>query len=128
MLLLCSINLFHPSKTQADKVQLCLDRCLFPRFLEEVGGIIEMRAREKGIDFEYKIDSNIPIGVKVDRKRLRQILLNLLLNITGYCVAKITIKLFTNNVSIASSQYACIKTYFDVIYDAIVCFLQVCFL
>ncbi|MDJ0724187.1 MAG: ATP-binding protein [Prochloraceae cyanobacterium] len=68
------------SKTQADKVQLCLDRCLFPRFLEEVGGIIEMRAREKGLEFEYKIDSNIPIGVKVDRKRLRQILLNLLGN------------------------------------------------
>ena len=68
------------SQTKADKIELYLEDCYLPRFLEEVAGIIEMRAKEKGVVFECKINSNIPQGIKVDPKRLRQVLLNLLSN------------------------------------------------
>ncbi len=68
------------SQSKADKIELCLETCYLPVFLEEVAGIIEMRAKEKGLLFECEIDSNIAKGIKVDRKRLRQILLNLLGN------------------------------------------------
>jgi CheY-like chemotaxis protein/anti-sigma regulatory factor (Ser/Thr protein kinase) len=49
-------------------------------FLEGVVAIMRMRAQEKDILFVYEPDAALPIGVHVDEKRLRQVLLNLLGN------------------------------------------------
>ena len=43
-------------------------------------GIIGMRAEKKDVLFVYDADEKLPIGIKADEKRLRQVLLNLLGN------------------------------------------------
>lgn len=48
-----------------------------------LNGVVEMcrvRAKEKGISFEYRPDADLPEAVRADEKRLRQILLNILGN------------------------------------------------
>ncbi|MDM8530466.1 ATP-binding protein [Anaerolineales bacterium HSG25] len=67
------------SKIEAHKMELYLTKVNLPSFIEEVVGIMWMRATEKNILFEHETH-NLPNGVLVDEKRLRQILLNLLGN------------------------------------------------
>ncbi|NEO63956.1 MAG: response regulator, partial [Moorea sp. SIO4G2] len=62
------------------KMELYPSEVDFSSFLEGVVGIIRMGANEKNILFNYKTQGNLPTGVKVDQKRLRQVLLNLLGN------------------------------------------------
>ena len=52
----------------------------FASFLEGVADICRIKAEQKGIYFKYESDNNLPIGVEVDEKRLRQVLINLLGN------------------------------------------------
>jgi PAS domain S-box-containing protein len=54
------------------------------RFMETIGSIIRMRAREKGIDFEYDAATDLPEGLCADEKRLRQVLINLLGNAVNF--------------------------------------------
>lgn len=68
------------SKIEANKMQLSLTSLHFPSFIEGIIGIIEMQAKQKGIAFEYEKFGNLPVGIKADEHRLRQILLNLLTN------------------------------------------------
>ncbi|NEO45534.1 MULTISPECIES: hybrid sensor histidine kinase/response regulator [Moorena] len=79
--LLTLINdLLDFSKIEARKMELYPREVHFPSFLEGVVGIIRMGANEKNILFNYKTQGNLPTGVKLDQKRLRQVLLNLLGN------------------------------------------------
>ncbi|MDJ0726658.1 MAG: ATP-binding protein [Prochloraceae cyanobacterium] len=81
------------SKTQTTKIQLYPDDLNFSEFLEEIVGIIEMRAREKELFFEAIISSNIATGIKADAKRLRQVILNLLGNAVKFTYSgKVTFK------------------------------------
>ncbi len=68
------------SKIEAGKMELYPSDVHFQTFLEEIGGIIRMRAQEKGISFEISSSKTLPLGVHVDEKRLRQVLINLLGN------------------------------------------------
>ncbi len=68
------------SKIEAGRMELYLDNLHFYSFLETVVDIIKMRAFDKDILFEYHCDPDLPIGIKADEKRLRQVLLNLLGN------------------------------------------------
>lgn len=68
------------SKIEAGKMELYPSDVHFQTFLEEIGGIIRMRAQEKGISFEITSSNTLPLGVQVDEKRLRQVLINLLGN------------------------------------------------
>ena len=67
------------SKIEARKMELQAGDFHFPAFLEGVAEICRVRADQKGIDFIYQSDA-LPIGVRADEKRLRQVLLNLLGN------------------------------------------------
>ncbi len=49
-------------------------------FLRVVGDIIRVKAEEKSLLFNYRASPDLPASVKVDDKRLRQVLLNLLGN------------------------------------------------
>lgn len=42
--------------------------------------MMRVRAIQKGIPFTYQPDSDLPPGITVDEKRLRQVLINLLGN------------------------------------------------
>ena len=67
------------SKIEARKMELQAGDFHFPAFLEGVAEICRVRADQKRIDFIYQSDA-LPIGVRADEKRLRQVLLNLLGN------------------------------------------------
>jgi signal transduction histidine kinase/DNA-binding NarL/FixJ family response regulator len=68
------------SKIEARKMELCPHDLHFPNFIDSVIGIVKMRAVEKEILFNSHIDPLLPLGIKADEKRLRQVLLNLLGN------------------------------------------------
>jgi signal transduction histidine kinase/DNA-binding NarL/FixJ family response regulator len=68
------------SKIEARKLELSPTALHFPSFLQGVVEICRIRAEQKGIDFYYQPDSDLPSGIKADEKRLRQVLINLLGN------------------------------------------------
>jgi CheY-like chemotaxis protein len=68
------------SKIEARKMELYSKAFHFPSFLENVAEICRIRAQQKNIAFVYHSDSELPIGVRADEKRLRQVLINLLGN------------------------------------------------
>ncbi|BAT55989.1 periplasmic sensor hybrid histidine kinase [Nostoc sp. NIES-3756] len=68
------------SKIEARKLELQPQGIHLPSFLQGVVEIIRIRAEQKGIEFVYLPDANLPDGIEVDGKRLRQVLINLLGN------------------------------------------------
>ncbi|MCV6638797.1 ATP-binding protein [Candidatus Albibeggiatoa sp. nov. NOAA] len=52
----------------------------FDSFLNNLIGIFQHRAKEKGLVFHYTFSPELPLGIVCDEKRLRQILTNLLGN------------------------------------------------
>jgi signal transduction histidine kinase/FixJ family two-component response regulator len=68
------------SKIEARKLELAPKSIHFPSFLQGVVEICRIRAEQKGIDFRYEPDADLPDGVAIDEKRLRQVLLNLMGN------------------------------------------------
>ena len=68
------------SKIEARKMELAPTVLYLPALLQGVVEMCKVRASAKGIDFDYIPDSNLPEGVCVDEKRLRQVLINLLSN------------------------------------------------
>ncbi|HRV93235.1 MAG TPA: ATP-binding protein [Anaerolineae bacterium] len=68
------------AKIEAGKLSLHPTVVHLPTFLDSVVGMMKLRAQEKGLQFVYEPDLNLPYGVEVDEKRLRQVLINLLSN------------------------------------------------
>jgi len=68
------------SKIEARKMELYPSDFHLGSFLNGVDGIIRMRAEEKDVFFNSDVDDALPIAVRADEKRLRQVLLNLLGN------------------------------------------------
>ncbi|WP_223270032.1 ATP-binding protein [Nostoc sp. 'Peltigera membranacea cyanobiont' 213] len=68
------------AKIEARKLELYPEDAYFPALLEGVAEMMRVRAGQKGIPFTYQPDSNLPVGITVDEKRLRQVLINLLGN------------------------------------------------
>jgi CheY-like chemotaxis protein len=68
------------SKIEAQKMELVPNNFHFLSFLEGIAEIFGIRAEQKKISFIYQFDPELPSGVRIDDKRLRQILINLLGN------------------------------------------------
>ncbi|MBI4783147.1 MAG: response regulator [Oscillatoriophycideae cyanobacterium NC_groundwater_1537_Pr4_S-0.65um_50_18] len=68
------------SKIEARKLEWNPHSVYLPDLLEGVVEIVGIRAEQKGVDFVYLPDANLPEGIEVDEKRLRQVLINLLGN------------------------------------------------
>jgi signal transduction histidine kinase len=68
------------SKIEARKMELYATSFHFPSFLQGVAEIFSIRAEQKKLSFICQFDSDLPNGVYVDEKRLRQVLINLLGN------------------------------------------------
>ncbi|MDZ8187517.1 MAG: ATP-binding protein [Nostoc sp. ChiSLP02] len=68
------------SKIEARKLELHPHDVHFPSFIQGIVEICQIRAEQKGILFFYESTNNLPTGVHVDVKRLRQVLLNLVGN------------------------------------------------
>jgi signal transduction histidine kinase/CheY-like chemotaxis protein len=68
------------SKIEANKMQIYAIDFHFPSFMQAVVEICRIKADQKGIDFIYTIEGQLPLGIFADEKRLRQVLINLLGN------------------------------------------------
>jgi signal transduction histidine kinase/CheY-like chemotaxis protein len=68
------------AKIEARKMEIHAKDNHLPSFLQSVVEISRIRAEQKDIDFIYIADSSLPVGVQIDEKRLRQVLINLLGN------------------------------------------------
>ena len=92
--LLTLINdLLDFSKMGANKMVLDPKPLHLSTFIEEIVGIVEMRAKEKGVLFRYEMGTNLPSAIEADETRLRQVLLNLLSNAVKFTDSgKVTLK------------------------------------
>jgi signal transduction histidine kinase/CheY-like chemotaxis protein len=68
------------SKIEARKMELHPAEFHFPSFLQGVAEICRIKAEQKDLDFVVNFDDSLPVGIKADEKRLRQVLINLLSN------------------------------------------------
>jgi PAS domain S-box-containing protein len=68
------------SKIEAGKIEIYPVDFHFGDFIQGIVELFEMRAKQKGIAFNYKPLSHLPVGIHSDEKRLRQILINLIGN------------------------------------------------
>ena len=68
------------SKIEARKLEVHPSEVHFPTLLDSVTEMMSVRASQKDIFFSYKPDADLPVGIKVDEKRLQQVLINLLGN------------------------------------------------
>ncbi|MBW4508702.1 MAG: CHASE2 domain-containing protein [Scytonematopsis contorta HA4267-MV1] len=90
------------SKIEARKLELHKSDFHFPAFLTGVTEICRIRAEQKGINFIFQIDSQVPNAIHADEKRLRQVLINLLGNaikFTDKGSVTFNIKLATNEIA-----------------------------
>jgi len=68
------------SKIEAGRVELVPYDFHFGEFLQGITDLFKMRAHQKGLVFLYEPLSPLPLGVRGDEKRLRQVLINLIGN------------------------------------------------
>ncbi|NJL46581.1 MAG: response regulator [Leptolyngbyaceae cyanobacterium SM2_5_2] len=79
--LLALINdILDLAKIEARKLDLCETALHLPSFLQGVVEIFKVKANQKFIEFSYQPSTYLPIGIAVDERRLRQVLINLLGN------------------------------------------------
>jgi len=82
------------SKIEACKLELSPHPVHLPALLQGIAEMIDIRAQQKGIEFVYLPDDNLPEGVEIDEKRLRQVLINLLGNAVKFTdQGKVTFKI-----------------------------------
>lgn len=87
MLRECSINLMTIindildfSKLEAGKVQLITECHNLRKCIESSNDILASKIYEKGLDFNFVINPNVPDVIDIDVNRLKQVILNLLSN------------------------------------------------
>ncbi|CAN1211561.1 hypothetical protein TUMEXPCC7403_15265 [Tumidithrix helvetica PCC 7403] len=68
------------SKIEARRMELYPSEFNLSIFLKGIADIFRIRAAQKGINFVYEVLTELPIAVKADEQRLRQVLINLIGN------------------------------------------------
>ncbi len=77
-------DILDVSKIEAGELQLELQDFNLIDLVSELADIFSLDAREKGLDFVLDLASFLPLRVKADRTKLKQVLLNLLNNAVKY--------------------------------------------
>ena len=72
------------SKIESGKMELVVGDYSTYDLLHTLDTMIRSRISEKGLQFNVKVDGTMPVGLRGDEVRLRQILINLLTNATKY--------------------------------------------
>ena len=72
------------SKIEAGKLELMPAEFHLPEFLKNIADMTRIRTQSKRLAFIYEPLSPLPVGVRGDEKRLRQVLINLLGNAVKY--------------------------------------------
>jgi len=79
-LLLLTNDILDLAKVEAGKLDLVPSVVQMDDFLRVLGDIVRIKTDQKGISFAIDCMPGLPRAVSVDKKRLRQVLLNLLAN------------------------------------------------
>jgi signal transduction histidine kinase/CheY-like chemotaxis protein len=80
-------GLLDISRIENGLLRLNRDTVHLPDFLEQIVDMFRLQAAAKGIGFHYNRPGHLPAHVHTDRKRLRQILINLMSNALKYTEA-----------------------------------------
>ncbi|APZ44331.1 ATP-binding protein [Acidihalobacter ferrooxydans] len=73
-------GLLDISKIEAGKLSIDAQEIRLPQFIGQLADMFRLQASAKGIAFEYETQGTLPARVRVDKKRLGQILINILGN------------------------------------------------
>ena len=65
------------SKIEADKLEIEIDNTSPFEVLQDVAALIDLQAKEKGLEFELNYQFPIPLNIQTDALRLKQVLINL---------------------------------------------------
>ncbi|MDB6005136.1 MAG: hypothetical protein JWR15_2123, partial [Prosthecobacter sp.] len=68
------------SKIEARRLDLVEETCHLDSIIEGVVGLLQHKATSRGVDLKVEIDPQVPLSLKGDPGRLRQILMNLVGN------------------------------------------------
>ncbi|SNR69642.1 Signal transduction histidine kinase [Methylobacillus rhizosphaerae] len=68
------------ARIESGKFAFDLRLVRFPEFIQQLVSMFEIQARNKGISFHYEQHGELPKVVRIDQKRLSQILINILGN------------------------------------------------
>lgn len=77
-------DIFDIAQMETGKMELCPNEYSTRILFEELSDMLRPKLKEKNLDFVLDIDGNLPCRLYGDEKRLRQVLLNLLLNAVQY--------------------------------------------
>ncbi len=72
------------SRIEAGRIDLLHQDYSLPELLLGLYAMIEIKAREKGLHFEMKVDGQLPRGLRGDNQKLLQVITNLLTNAVKY--------------------------------------------
>jgi signal transduction histidine kinase/CheY-like chemotaxis protein/purine-cytosine permease-like protein len=73
-------GLLDIAKIESGKLTLETEELRFPEFLTQLAGMFRLQAELKGIEFFYTTQGRLPAVIRADKKRLGQILINILGN------------------------------------------------
>ncbi|UCV18729.1 hybrid sensor histidine kinase/response regulator [Ferribacterium limneticum] len=74
------------ARIEGGKLTLDVKAMDFPELMQQIVGMFELQARNKGLSFEFRPVGELPAVVRADEKRLRQILINVLGNAVKFTV------------------------------------------
>ncbi len=74
------------ARIEGGKLTLEVKALAFPEFLQQIVGMFELQARNKGLRFTYEPIGEMPGAVRADQRRLQQILINVLGNAVKFTV------------------------------------------
>lgn len=77
-------DILDMSKLEAGRMELNETEYELKQLLQELWGLIVLRAREKGLDIFFHVDEKIPARLYGDDMRIKQIITNLLTNAVKY--------------------------------------------
>lgn len=74
------------ARIESGKLTLDVKAMDFPELMQQIVGMFELQARNKGLGFDYRPVGELPSVVRADEKRLRQILINVIGNAVKFTV------------------------------------------
>lgn len=74
------------ARIESGKLRLEVRPVDFPALLQQLVGMFDLQARNKGLYFHYEATDSLPAIVRADEKRLRQILINILGNAIKFTI------------------------------------------